>query len=130
MPLLIAANKSDASGAAGRLESVLQTHGASFPVVGLSAREKTGLEDLRLAVFESARIIRVYSREPGRDADTGRPFTLPEGSTVLDLAELIHKDFVENLKYACIWGSAKFEGQRVQRDYVLKDRDVVEFHVK
>lgn len=35
-----------------------------------------------------------------------------------------------NLKYACIWGSAKFEGQRVQRDYVLHDRDVVEFHVK
>jgi ribosome-interacting GTPase 1 len=57
------------------------------------------------------------------------PFTLSQGSDVLYLAELIHKDFVRNLKYACIWGSTKFDGQRVQKDYVLHDRDVVEYHL-
>jgi ribosome-interacting GTPase 1 len=48
---------------------------------------------------------------------------------VLELAESIHKDFVHNLKYARIWGSAKFEGQRVEKNYILKDRDIVELHV-
>ncbi|HDM08667.1 MAG TPA: TGS domain-containing protein, partial [Candidatus Omnitrophica bacterium] len=33
------------------------------------------------------------------------------------------------LKYARIWGSAKFDGQRVPRDYVLQDRDIIEFHI-
>jgi ribosome-interacting GTPase 1 len=85
---------------------------------------------LRRAVFENAGIIRVYSKEPGKAPDMNTPFVLPSGSSVVGLAEMIHKDFVINLKYACIRGSAKFEGQRVHKDYILHDRDVVEFHVK
>ncbi len=75
-------------------------------------------------------IIRVYSKEPGKEPEMKTPFTLPFGSTMLDLAELIHKDFLNNLKYACIWGSTKFDGQRVQKDYVLQDMDIVEYHIK
>jgi ribosome-interacting GTPase 1 len=58
------------------------------------------------------------------------PFTVPAGSNVLQLAQIIHKDFVQNLKYACIWGSGKFDGQRVQKDYILHDKDIVEYHIK
>lgn len=130
IPVVIAANKSDLPGAPERLEALRLAYGQRFRVVGVSTKDKTGLEDLRRAVFETAGIIRVYSKEPGREPDRDRPFSLPEGSTVLDLAEMIHKDFVENLRYACIWGSAKFDGQRVQRDYVLKDGDIVEFHLR
>jgi ribosome-interacting GTPase 1 len=54
---------------------------------------------------------------------------LPKGSTVEDLAEEIHKDFVEKLKYARVWGSAKFQGQRVFKDHVLEDGDIVELHI-
>jgi uncharacterized protein len=50
-------------------------------------------------------------------------------SMVLDLAEFIHKDFLFNLKFARVWGSAKFEGQRVEKTHVLKDLDIVEFHI-
>jgi hypothetical protein len=70
----------------------------------------------------------VYSKPPGKDPDLSKPFSIPSGSTVLDLARTIHKDFVDSLKYARIWGSARFDGQRVEKNYVLKDRDVVEFH--
>ena len=38
------------------------------------------------------------------------------------------KEVAERLRYARIWGSAKFDGQRVDRDHVLADRDVVELH--
>jgi hypothetical protein len=32
------------------------------------------------------------------------------------------------MKFARIWGSAKFEGMKVERNYVLKDRDIVEIN--
>ncbi len=91
---------------------------------------QTGIDELKRAVFEQSGIIRVYSKEPGKSADKNAPFTVRAGSTVLDLAQIIHKDFVVNLKYACIWGSGKFDGQRVQKDYILHDKDIVEYHIK
>ncbi|MCU0584430.1 MAG: TGS domain-containing protein [Syntrophales bacterium] len=54
------------------------------------------------------------------------PYTVPVGSTVMDVAEKVHKDFVTKLKYARVWGSAKFDGMRVERTHVLKDRDIIE----
>lgn len=129
-PVIIAANKSDLPGAEQSLEALLQRYDAAYPVVGLSAHAGTGAEALRTTVFAHSHIIRVYSKEPGKPADRKTPFTLPAGSTVITLAELIHKDFIRNLKYTCIWGSAKFDGQRVQKDYVLRDRDIVEYHLK
>jgi ribosome-interacting GTPase 1 len=129
-PVVLVGNKRDLSGAEDGLKAVRQEYRSLFPVAGISAKNKQGIEELRRALFENSRIIRVYSKEPGREPDLGTPFTLPVGSSVIRLAELIHKDFVRNLRYACIWGSAKFAGQRVQKDYVLRDRDVVEFHVR
>jgi ribosome-interacting GTPase 1 len=129
-PLILVANKSDLPGAGDRLNAVEQKYRSTFPVAAISTRNKQGIEELRHALFENSGIIRVYSKEPGKEPDLSTPFTLPAGSPVIVLAELIHKDFVKNLKYACIWGSAKFAGQRVQKDYVLQDKDVVEFHVR
>jgi hypothetical protein len=129
-PAIIAANKSDLPPAQEGLRKLRSAHETSFPVVPVSSSTKEGLEELRRTLFEISRIIRVYSKEPGKEPDHATPFVLPSGSTVLGLAEMIHRDFLLNLKYACIWGSAKFGGQRVQKDYVLHDRDVVEYHVK
>jgi hypothetical protein len=42
----------------------------------------------------------------------------------------VHKDFAKKFKYARVWGSARFPGQRVEKDYVLKDNDTVEFHAE
>jgi ribosome-interacting GTPase 1 len=129
-PVIIAGNKSDIPGGEEGLAKMKEKYGSLYPVVGISTSRKTGIEELRRAIFENSGIIRVYSKEPGKGPDMHTPFTLAGGSAVIDMAELIHKDFIHNLKYACIWGSAKFDGQRVQKDYVLHDRDVVEFHVK
>jgi len=54
---------------------------------------------------------------------------VPRDSTLEDLAGKIHKDFVTRLKYARIWGKAVYDGQMVQRDYILQDGDIVEIHV-
>ncbi len=129
-PAVIVANKSDLHVAVERQRRLRSMYEALYPVVAVSSVTKEGLEELRRTLFENSRIIRVYSKEPGREPDKATPFVLPAGSTVLDLAEMIHRDFLNNLKYACIWGSAKFGGQRVQKDYVLRDRDIVEYHLK
>jgi hypothetical protein len=128
-PAVVAASKSDLPAASEGLRRLKSKYETLYPVVSVSSASKAGLEELKRTIFENSRIIRVYSKEPGKEPDRAKPFVLPLGSTVLDLAEMIHRDFLHNLKYACIWGSAKFGGQRVQKDYVLHDRDVVEYHL-
>jgi ribosome-interacting GTPase 1 len=128
-PAIIAANKLDLPVAEEGLNR-MRSYETIYKVVPISLATKEGLEELRRTLFENSRIIRVYSKEPGSEPDRAKPFVLPLGSTILDLADLIHKDFLRNLKYVCIWGSAKFGGQRVQKDHVLHDRDIVEYHLK
>jgi ribosome-interacting GTPase 1 len=41
----------------------------------------------------------------------------------------VHKDFAVRLKFARIWGKEKYDGQMVQRDYVVQEEDVIELHV-
>ncbi len=125
---MVVANKLDAPGAAARLALLREVVGDSLPVFPVSAVHGTGVEDLRRALFGLLGVIRVYSKPPGRKADTSTPFTLRRGATVLDAAEAIHKDFVARLRYARLWGGDEYQGQRVGRDHVLEDGDVLELH--
>ena len=129
-PAVVAAAKSDLPAAKEGLKRLRSKYEPIYPVVPVSSATKEGLEELRRTIFENSRTLRIYTKEPGKEPDRAKPFVLPLGSTVFDLAETIHRDFLNNFKYACIWGSAKFGGQRVQKDYVLHDRDVVEYHLK
>ena len=123
---LVAANKKDLPGAAKNFERLEAFCRGRFPMVALSCLKKDGLEELKQGIFRLASIIRVYSKPPGKDPDLSMPYTVPVGSTVMDVAEKVHKDFVTKLKYARVWGSAKFDGMRVERTHVLKDRDIIE----
>lgn len=127
--ILIAGNKLDSPDAERGFRELKEKYSGKYPVIAVSSEKKLNLEDLKRAIFDLSHIVRIYSKAPGKEPDLLRPFTLKESSTVLDLAGKIHKDYLEKLKFARIWGSAKFEGQKVQRDYVLKDRDIVELHV-
>jgi len=126
---LLVANKNDYPGTEDDFIRLKERYGHLCSCISVSAQKKDNLEELKRAIFEISGIIRAYSKPPGKDPDLSRPFTVPSGSTVLELAGFIHKDFVPNLKYARIWGSARFGGQRVEKNYVLKDKDVVEFHI-
>jgi ribosome-interacting GTPase 1 len=129
-PLIIVAAKYDISASKYNFNSLLRKYESLYPVIKFSSSDQTGTVALREAVFANSHIIRVYSKEPGKKPDMKKPFSVTAGSNVLELAEIIHKDFVQHLKYACIWGSGKFDGQRVQKDYVLHDKDILEYHIK
>jgi ribosome-interacting GTPase 1 len=126
---LMVANKLDAPGAGDRLEVIREWFEPRFPVVPVAAQSGQGLETLRDAAYHLLGVIRVYTKVPGKPADRSRPFSLPIGSSVLDLARDIHKDFEHALKFARVWGTGVFEGQTVKRDHELHDSDIVELHV-
>ena len=79
-------------------------------------------------VFEFLNVVRVYSKPPGKRVDKKDPFVLPSGSTVLDLAQAVHRDLPEQLRFARIWGANTYAGQTVHRNHVLSDGDVLELH--
>lgn len=105
-----------------------ETAGRDLPMHRVSTTGGSGLEDLRAALYRILDVLRVYSKEPGKKPDMERPFVLKRGSTVMDLAAVIHKDVAATFRFARIWGSARFDGQPVERDHLLADRDIVEIH--
>lgn len=126
---LIIGNKIDAEGAAENYRILESYYHGRFPVISTSAQRADGLEQLRAGIFRALDVIRVYTKVPGQKPDLTDPVVLKKGSTALDAAESVHKDFGRNLRYAQVWGSGKFDGQRVKRDYVLQDGDVIELHI-
>ena len=81
------------------------------------------------ATDENLDIFRVYSKSPGKKPDLYSPFVLKIGSAIADFAAKVHQDFATKLRSAKVWGSSAFDGQMVQRDYVLQDSDVVELQI-
>jgi hypothetical protein len=126
---LIAGNKLDLANARQNYTALENKYGRQLPVIAISAREGTGLEELKQTIFRVLDIIRVYTKVPGQKADFSEPIILDRGSTLADAAEEVHKDFRARLKYARVWGSGKHDGVMVKRDHILQDGDVIELHM-
>ena len=127
-PAFIVANKIDLPGAADNLAVLDEFYSGEFDIYRISALTGDGLEDLRRGIFESLGIIRVYTKVPGKPPDLTQPFTLKKGSTLMDFAATVHKDFVSRLRFARAWGKHHLDGAQIGRDHVLEDGDVVELH--
>lgn len=125
---LLAANKIDRSGAADNLEILRELYAARFRLTTVSAETGEGLEPLRQAAFDLLEVIRVYTKAPGKKLERVAPYVLKEGSRLIDLAGHVHQGFIAQLKYARLWRQGRFDGQMVNRDHILEDKDVVELH--
>lgn len=127
---LVVANKYDLPGAEANLAVLRDLIGSRLPgdILPVSAVTGIGLESMKRRIYDMLGIIRVYSKPPGRKPDLSAPFVLTRGATVLDAAEVIHKDFATNLKFARKWGHG-LDGQMVRRDHQLSDGDIIEFRV-
>lgn len=126
-PVIALGNKSDLDDGTFA-EIARDAVGRDLPFRPVSALSGAGLDELRPVLFRELRRVRVFAKEPGKKPDLSAPFVLPEGATVHDLAERVHKDVAAALRFARLWGHAKFDGQQVDRRHVLADRDVVELH--
>jgi len=126
---LIIGNKLDLDGAGKNYDALKAEYEKRFPLIAVSAKQGTGLEELKAKVYEVLDIIRVYTKMPGRKPDFNDPIVVDRGSTLADAAAEVHKDFAANMKYARIWGSAKHDGVMAKRDHVLQDGDIIELHL-
>jgi ribosome-interacting GTPase 1 len=123
-------NKIDAPDAKERLNLLHELLPMNFTEFVISAQQGTNLEMLRTAIYESLDVVRVYSKLPtAKEPDRDRPFTLKRGGMLLEMAGLVHKDFLEKFKFARVWGKTVHDGTQVKGDYVLQDKDVVELHM-
>ena len=99
-----------------------------FEFIEVSVKTGAGIDKLPGMFFKQLGLIRIYAKPPGKSADMMDPFTMPVGSTVMDMAMAIHRDLAEKLKFARIWGTGVYAGQNAQRTHVLNDKDIVELH--
>jgi ribosome-interacting GTPase 1 len=126
---LLAANKIDTPGAPDRLAMATELFGERFEILPVSATRGDSMDELRDRVYQSLNVVRVYTKAPGKPADRERPFTSAVGSTVLDIARLVHRDIADQFKYARIWGQGVFDGQTVGREHIVHDGDLLELHI-
>ncbi len=124
---LVVANKADLADPAC-VPALRALYAGRLEVVAVSALTGEGLDEWFRRLWHLLARIRVYAREPGQPPDLRKPFVLPTGSTVADLARLIHRDLPETMKFARLWGHGRFEGQHVHKTEILQDRDIVEIH--
>lgn len=99
--------------------------------LAISAKDKIYIEQLKELIFEKLDLIRVYLKEPGKEPDMNVPLIVHRKSKVRDVCNKLHKEFVDKFKFCRIWGkSSKFPGQKLMLDHTLKDRDVLEIHLR
>ena len=123
------ANKNDDRSTEENFEIFRSLLEANLPLIPVSAKTGNNFEALKKTLFNTLEIIRVYTKAPGKEPDLTTPFVLQRGSKMEDLASKIHKDFLEKLKYARVWGKQVYDGQMVHKDHVLQDGDIVEIHI-
>ena len=124
--MLIACNKADIQGDEENI-GILKELYPAFTFLRCSALTGEGLSELPRIVFEKAGIIRVYAKPPGGKLERKDPYVVKKGSCVEDVAEAIHKELKGRFKSARLWGSSKFSGMSVHRDFIVSDGDIIEF---
>ncbi len=113
---IVAVTKLDEAGES-RVAEV--SRAAGLPAIGVTVLDDASLDRFRARLWELTGLIRVWLR--------GEAQALVPGSTVIDAARAVHHELAGACIGARVSGpSAKFEGQRVGREHVLADGDVVE----
>lgn len=96
--------------------------------VPISAHHKWNFDDLLEKMWAYLSLIRIYTKPKGQLPDYSSPVVLQNGrSSVEDLCNTLHKSIMNEFKHALVWGSSvKHQPQKVGKDHVLQDEDVVQ----
>jgi len=95
-------------------------------LVPISADQNLNLEELKQAIYDRLRLIKVYLKPRNGSPDFEEPLIVTAGSTIFDVCQKIHRKFAGEAKFALVSGtSVRFSPQRVGMDHVVQDRDIV-----
>ncbi len=126
VPAVICITKSDTA-SASQIRKVRKSINAD---IAISAHEGKGISELRELIFKKLNFIRVYMKEPKKEADMKEPMIIFKNATIRNVCDKTHKDFAKRFKFARVWGkSAKHPGQKIMLKHRLKDKDILELHL-
>jgi len=126
---MIVGNKSDHPLAPDNWEVLQELYEIEFMMCPIAAKTGANLNEFKKNCIKLLNLIRVYSKPPGKVHSTEKPFIFKKGCTLADFTKAVHHVFSKKLKYARVWGATKFNGQKVNRNYVLTDEDIIELHL-
>merc|ERR1712061_743027 len=96
--------------------------------VPISAHHKWNYDSLLEKLWEYLKLVRIYTKPKGQLPDYESPVVLQtDHCTLEDFCNKIHRTILKEFKYALVWGSSvKHQPQKVGKDHVLNDEDVVQ----
>ena len=98
----------------------------SVKTVEVAAPSGLGVEKLKEQIYNSLEFISIFMKPQGEKADLEEPMVVRKGTTITEICQRLHRDFVRKFRYSQIWGpSAKFPGQTVGINHEVSDGDVV-----
>ena len=98
--------------------------------IGISAEKDVDLDKLKKLMFKKLNLIRIYCKQIGKKPDLTEPVVMKKHSTVEQVCTKLHREFVNKFRFVRIWGSSKFPGQKFGLTYKLKDKDIIEIHLR
>lgn len=129
LPALIVINKVDNRQLQADFDTFCELEQADWPVIPLSVQNQYNLDLMGVRCIEMMKLMRIFSKPPGKEPDISQPYVMKTGSTIADFARRVHRDFLQNLKTARVWGKDVYDGQMVARDHLLHDGDIVELNI-
>ena len=96
--------------------------------VPVSGNKSWNFDELLDTVWDYMNVVRVYTKPKGLIPDYDEPVIMQRSkSTIADFCKKLHRDLLGQLKYAYVWGkSVKHNPQKVGKDHVLADEDIVQ----
>lgn len=96
--------------------------------VPISAHHRWNFDDLLERMWEYLKLIRIYTKPKGQLPDYNSPIVLhADHTSVEDFCNKLHRTIAKEFKYGLVWGaSVKHQPQKVGKDHVLDDEDVVQ----
>ena len=96
--------------------------------VPISAHHKWNYDSLLEKMWDYLKLVRIYTKPKGQLPDYEAPVVLQSSKCSLeDFCNKIHKSILKEMKYALVWGSSvKHQPQKVGKDHILNDEDVVQ----
>ncbi len=107
------------------LEKIISEHRIRKPMIEVN---NENLDEIKEKIWDKLNLIRVYCKVPNKKPEK-KPLVLKKGANVEDAARNLHKDFIKFFKFARVWGSSKYPGEKVGFDHKLKDKDILEIHI-
>ena len=127
MPSLTVINKCDLV-SDGELKKIMKKYSGD---IAISAEKKVNIDELKELIFQKLDLIRIYLKEPMKPADLEEPLIVFRDFSIKDVCKKLHKDFVDKFKFCRVWGpSSKFPGQKLSLKHTLKDKDILEIHIR